>query len=183
MPGESNMKKYRNLQAKAFLALKEAVKEVRKESSRVYGFRPMPVFIKVLFIILIIGLFSSLFYISGISKAGYPVFGLNITGISALLIFIFLNFVVSIVFLIGMWKRYKWTKAFGIIYFLFFIINGLVSLTTLRQRVVLIKQQFPFDVSGLDNIIYTSTLIGILIGVLINIIFLVLFYFNRKYFD
>ena len=161
---------------------KEVISEKVQEKRRT-GWKPLPISLKVLFVILVIGFFSSIRYVSSIKISGYPLFGINILGISGMAIFILLNFAASLLFLYGMWRREKATAWYGIGYFLFFMVNGLISLTTLRARIPLIKQQFGFEFPGMDEFIYNSSVIGILIGVVINFIFLALIYANRKYFE
>ena len=132
-----------------------------KESNKNTGWKPIPLSLKILFVILILWVIGSLFAIQQRYELGLPFFGLYIYGISASLMVMVLDVLVPATFLFGLWTRKNWAPLVAYTYMTIFLINGIIALFTFREQLGLIQ---------------------ILIPNIAELIFLIVVYSKRKYF-
>ena len=132
-----------------------------EELKRKTGWKPIPLSLKILFVVLILWVIGSLFAIQQRYELGLPLFGLYVYGISASLTVIILDVLAPIIFLFGLWTRKSWAALVAYAYMTIFLINGIIALFTFTEQLGLIQ---------------------ILIPNLAELIFLIVVYSKRKYF-
>ena len=138
------------------------------------GFSALPLSLKFIFIVMTLGMLSSMFYFSYISENGYPLLWFTLLGMNAIVSLIILNILLTALLLFGMWNRSPWTWEYGIIYFGFFVINGIISFITLLNGI-------DFTPSMHTGI--WVNIFAILFGTILNLVFLVIMYKKRFYFE
>ncbi|MEN9626211.1 MAG: hypothetical protein RL557_539 [archaeon] len=131
----------------------------------------MPLSLRVIFVVLVLGVISSLWFIPSISLAGYPLVAWTLYGNAALVSFFIFNIILTIVIFVGMWNRAAWTWELGILYFAFFI------LTNAWTFFDIVRSSLPL----VGVYIYSMILNGI--SVIINVVFLIIMYRQRFYFE
>jgi len=104
---------------------KKAEAQKKEEKNPSGGRKPLPSLLKVLFVILVLGVLSSL---ASIRNAQYILFGFQFGGIPALLAMVLLDIIGAMVLLFGLWKKPSWAWKYGLAYLGFLVINGAVSL-------------------------------------------------------
>ena len=104
---------------------KKADAQKKKEKNTNGGRKPLPSLLKVLFVILVLGVLSSL---ASIRNAQYVLFGFQFGGIPAMLAAVLLDIIGAMVLLFGLWKKPAWAWKYGLAYLGFLVINGAVSL-------------------------------------------------------
>jgi len=144
----------------------ESMEENKKES----GWKSFPTIFRVLFIWFLISLFFSLFQIRQTSQIGFYILGISLSGLLAILGYIFINILGLSLLCIAMWKRYNWTFLYSIIYFGYGCLNGVIIFISKS-----IANNSNLSGSGLFNGV-------ILFGIVLNILFIYLFYRNKDYF-
>jgi hypothetical protein len=100
-------------------------KNINQKISSIAGWNPLPLSLKIFFIILSLGVISSIF---SIGKNWYFLLGFIITGFVSKIILFLLNIAAPIMLLIAMWKRYSWTKRYAFVYLGFFILNNIIGI-------------------------------------------------------
>ena len=126
------------------------------------GFKPQPLSLKILFVILILWVIGSIFALPQRYELGLPFFGMSVYGILAAAIVLILDIIAPIVFLYALWKRESWGPQFALVYMGIFILNSIVALFTHRVEL---------------------GFMSILIPSIITLIFLGVIYSNKKYFN
>jgi|WetSurMetagenome_2_1015567.scaffolds.fasta_scaffold178867_2 drug/metabolite transporter (DMT)-like permease len=151
-----------------------------------HGWKPMPVLLKIIWILLLIGAFFALFSVFTAPKSGYQFFGTTVYGLWAANSMFIVNILIPVILLIAMFKRYKWTWILGMIVYAFMIINeGFTFMdidNTVNQLMVSFPEEFMDKVPDLQQIFYLSVVAGIILGLLIDLFFLIVFIIKRKYF-
>jgi len=125
------------------------------------GWKPIPLSLKIIFVVLILWSIGSVLNLSNIYESGIPFFGLWISGIIASLFAVLLDIVGPITFLFGLWTRKSWAPLIAYTYMTIFILNGIIALFTFKDQLGLIQ---------------------ILIPNIAEIIFLIVIYKTRSYF-
>ena len=121
--------------------------------------------------------------IDSVSRTGYSVLGFSVYGINAVIATVILNVIGMIVLLFALWKRYKWTWIYGIIYFAFFAMNGLLAIVNLPKNLeLLVSPALLAQSPGMIHTMYMGALIGTLVAVALNVVFLIILYKKRAYF-
>ena len=134
-----------------------------KESiSKEKGWKPIPLSLKILFVVFILWSIGSVMGISARYELGLPFFGVWVTGIVAGLIVLILDIVAPITFLFALWKRLSWGSTFALFYIAIFILNSIVAFFIFREQL------------GLTQI---------LIPTIANIVFFAVIYKKRRYFE
>jgi len=152
----------------------------QEEVWQLKGWKPLPLSLKIIVILLILGSIASVFSIDTISKTGYSLLGFLTYGLTAVIFLILLNILCPIILLIAFWNKYYWAWKFGIVYFGFILLNGLLSLIGVSKKIELFTSQIPIIFPSRIRIIYIS---AIFLGTLINTIFLIIIYKKRSYFE
>lgn len=149
------------------------------------GWRPLPVVLKILLILLIIGTVVSLFGVFSAHK-GYTLLGRNIYGLWAANSMFFVNLLFPIILIVAMIRRFRWAWIFGFLLHLFGIINTLLSINVIDELVRQMMTAFPPEILDTlpdpHRLIYSSAIAGVLLGVAIDAFFMLVFLLKRKYF-
>jgi len=107
------------------------------------GWRPMPLSLKIIFVLLVFWIIGTIFNLSNIYRLGIPFFGLWTIGIIASFFAILLDIVGPTIFLFGLWTRKSWTPLIAYIYMPIFIINGVIAFFTFREQLGLLQILIP----------------------------------------
>ena len=107
------------------------------------GWKPIPLSLKILFIVFIFWSVMTLVTIKFAFDVGYPILGIMFDGVSGLIIAFLLVFLAPLIFVYALWNRYKWGPKFALIYIGFFIINNAVALALLQDKLGLPQILFP----------------------------------------
>ena len=151
------------------------------------GWKPMPVILKIIWIILIVQTFFSVLTIASVYGNGFEFMGFYLFGLMAINVFFFVKLAIPIVLIIGMHQRYGWIWIMALIYFLMFVVNGFACLPLLDILQNKILEQMPDVPQGISEEMYLQMIRIILIlslvfGSLFNLAILILFAVKRKYF-
>ncbi len=124
------------------------------------GWKPIPLSLKILFVVFVLWTIGSVFAISARYQLGLPFFGAYLYGIAASLIVLLLDIAAPITFLYALWNRRSWAVKFALSYIVVFILNSAVAFFTVREQL-------------------GST--QILIPLIANVIFFIVIYRARSY--
>ena len=147
-----------------------------------YGWKPLPVVLKVIFILEAVGLFFSCLSVSSAFETGFDYFGQHLEGTTAVNIFFLTNIVLPVTLLVGFWMKQKWGLIFSILYFFYCGINTLFGYLNIDKAIALVKTQMVPNPLVTDDIFRASAIIGILLGFSFNIACMILVIVKRKYF-
>ena len=125
------------------------------------GWRPIPLALKVLFVVFILWSVGAIFDLPNLYELGLPLFGTFVYGIMASLVVLLLDIIGPIGFLYALWNRKSWGVVWALSYISIFILNSIVALITVREQL-----GFP----------------QILAPTIISIIFVIVIYAKRNYF-
>lgn len=125
------------------------------------GWKPIPLLLKVVFVLFVLWAIGSLFAISTRYNEGLPLFGVFVYGIIASFIVVLLDLVAPVIFLFALWNRKSWAASFAFFYIGVFILNSIVAIFTVRNKLGLVP---------------------ILIPLIANIIFFIIIFIKRNYF-
>ena len=135
--------------------------EMKESIMKKTGWKPIPLSLKILFVVFILWSIGSILNLSNIYESGIPFLGVFVYGMVASFIAVLLDIVAPITFLFALWNRKSWAASFALSYIAFFIINSTVAFFTVRNQL------------GLPQI---------LIPTIANVIFFVVIYQKRSYF-
>ncbi|TFB10165.1 hypothetical protein E3V55_06455 [Candidatus Marinimicrobia bacterium MT.SAG.3] len=124
------------------------------------GWKPIPLSLKILFVVFVLWAIGSVFAISERSESGLPFFGMYLYGSYASLIVLLLDVMAPLTFLFALWNRKSWGVSFALTYIAVFILNGVVAYFTVREQL------------GIPQILIPS---------IVNVIFLLVIYKTRSY--
>ena len=118
------------------------------------GWKPIPLSLKILFVLLVLWVIGSVMAISERSVSGLPFFGMYLYGNSAGLIVLLLDIVGPLTFLFALWNRKAWGPTFAFSYIGIFILNGIVAFYTFREQLGIPQILIPTFV----NVIYFAVI-------------------------
>lgn len=151
------------------------------------GWAPLPVMLKIIWILLLIGVVFSIPALFTASAAGYTLFGKTVYGLWAANLMFLVNLLLPIFLIIAMMKRYTWTWIYGVGLYLVMIANELLMLSTISEVVSVVLNELPeeyFDIlPNIPEIVHASVVAGIIFGALTDLFFLLVFVLTRKYFS
>ena len=125
------------------------------------GWKPIPLSLKIIFIVFVLWVIGSLMAISMRYEEGLPLLGVFVYGIVAVLIVLLLDIIAPLTFLFALWQRKSWAASFALTYIGIFILNSVVAFFTVREQLGLMP---------------------ILIPLIFNIVFFLVIYNKRSYF-
>ncbi len=136
--------------------------ETLKESaSKEKGWKPIPLPLKILFVVFILWLVGSVMNLPNLFENGLPLFGKFVYGMTAALIVLLLDIIGPVTFLFALWNRKSWAPIWAFAYIGIFILNNTVALFTVREEL------------GLPQI---------LVPAIASFIFLAVIFWKRNYF-
>lgn len=140
----------------------EGKSKMKESMEKEKGWKPIPLSLKILFVVFVLWSIGSLFAIPTRYDLGLPFFGVFVYGIVASLIVLLLDVVAPITFLFALWNRKSWAALFAFSYIAVFILNSTVAIFTVREQLGLPQILFPL---------------------VANIVFFVVIYKTRSYFE
>lgn len=146
------------------------------------GFQPLPVALKILFVLFLIG-FLGFPNLEMLNTVGFSVLGFTVYGIVALVALVLFNYVGSIALLVAMWYRLKWTPVYAYIYTILATISGFLALIDLPARIAPFTEQVTQNAPYAEQSVLMGAYLGISIAIILNLIFLFIFFHTRKYFE
>lgn len=152
-----------------------------------FGWKPMPVILKVIWVILIVSASFSIFSVMGAFDAGYDLPGLHLERMAAVNVAFLLNMVLPVLLIIAMYRRHRGTVAFAIVYFLFFVVNSLFVLQNIDSKIELVLSQMPELSEELSDeylymVSYWTIVFTAIFGAAFNLAILIIFLLKRNYF-
>jgi hypothetical protein len=151
------------------------------------GWKPMPVILKIIWILLIIEAFFALLTIASVYGAGFAFMGFSLYGMPALDIFFVSKIALPIVLIVGMHQRYGWLWLVALCYYLMFAVNGFASIAIVGEIQDKMLEQMPEIPEGISEdmyyqVIHWTLIISLIIGALFNIAIMIIIFIKRKYF-
>jgi len=125
------------------------------------GWKPIPLPLKVLFVVFILWLVGSVMNLPNLFENGLPLFGNFVYGMTAALIVLLLDIIGPVTFLFALWNRKSWAAKWAFAYIGIFILNNTVALFTVREEL------------GLPQLLVPTTA---------SFIFLAVIFWKRNYF-
>jgi hypothetical protein len=154
--------------------------------NRPTGWKPLPIVLKIIWILLLIGAVSSIMGVFSAPKVGFTFLGFDLYGKWAANAMFFSSILLPVLLLIAMMRRFRWTWIYGVGMYVLVIVNGLMSIKTLDKTVEIFMQLLPDFylelVPDIYSVVYNSAIAGVILGALIDVFFLVMFIIKRKYF-
>jgi hypothetical protein len=92
------------------------------------AWKPLPLPFKILSIVLLLWASMSIMVIITMPDREITFFGFLLSGITAKIIVLLLDFVSPLLFLYAMWKKLNWGANFGMLYNGIFILNSFIAL-------------------------------------------------------
>ncbi len=151
------------------------------------GWKPMPVILKIIWILLIVEAFFAILTIASVYGNGFDFMGFSLYGMLALDIFFVAKIALPVVLIIGMHQRYGWIWIVAVAYYFLFAVNGFASISNLGEMQNKILEQMPEIPEGITEemyyrIIQWALIISMVMGSLFNIAIVILVFIKRKYF-
>ena len=126
------------------------------------GWKPIPLPLKVLFVVFILWLVGSAMNLPNLFENGLPLFGNFVYGMTAALIVLLLDIIGPVTFLFALWNRKSWAAIWAFAYIGIFILNNTVALFTVREEL------------GLPQL---------LVPTIASLVFLAVIFWKRNYFE
>jgi len=111
------------------------------------GWQPMPVSLKILFVVLTLWMVGSVMNLPNLYENGMPLFGTMVTGVTATILPVMLDLIGPSVFLFALWTRKSWAICWALGYNGVFIVNNTVAFITLSQELGVPQILIPTAVS------------------------------------
>jgi hypothetical protein len=151
------------------------------------GWKPMPVIIKIIWILLLVEAFFAILSVSAAYSNGFEFMGFSLYGMIAVNVFFFAKIAIPIVLIIGMHQRYAWIWVAAIIYYLVFAINGFANIPLAGEMQNKVMAQMPDVPEGMTEDMYYLTVHSAIIFFLVtaslfNVAVMILTFIKRKYF-
>ena len=121
------------------------------------GWKPIPLPLKILFVLFVLWSIGSVFAIPARHESGLPLLGVFVYGFVASLVVLLLDVVAPAAFLFALWNRKSWGASFALSYISAFILNSIVAFFAVREQLGLMPILVPLLFNlGFFIIIYRS---------------------------
>ena len=107
------------------------------------GWKPIPLPLKILFVVFILWLVGSVMNLPNLFENGLPLFGKFVYGMTAALIVLLLDIIGPVTFLFALWNRKSWAPIWAFAYIGIFMLNSTVALFTVREELGLPQLLVP----------------------------------------
>jgi len=148
------------------------------------GFKPMPLSIKIIFVLFVMGLVMSFFLLPFITTTGVSFFGMVLTGAPGVIALMF-AIALQLIFIISFWNRYPWAWKYGLAFMAYSVVSSILSMLTIPSK---IEESFaslayvPGTTEAAKSIATMSATFGIVFSIVIYGIFAYFMYRHRAYF-
>lgn len=161
-------------------------RESKSGETRATGWNPMPLSLKILFILVVYSSIASLFGLFTTPIIGMSLFGFVFTGILGVL-FLLIMSGANAVLAVAMWKRYTWTFMYAVAFYVITGINAVLSIFTYPIILKNMSNMMPELLTGTDVATATAAMnsmyaVIIIFSLIVTGIFVWLFYRKRDYF-
>ena len=151
------------------------------------GWKPMPVIIKIVWIIMIVGASLSLFTLISAYSQGTDLVGIAFYGLTAVNLVFVINLLLPVLLIVGIYKRFKFIWAAVVVYFVLIAVDALFSIPLIDNKVMLLAEQQSDSIEELGEEMFFTIgravmLFMIVMGTAFNIAIAIIFYIKRKYF-
>ena len=151
------------------------------------GWKPMPVIIKIVWIIMIVGASLSLFTLISAYSQGTDLVGITFYGLTAVNLVFVINLLLPVLLIVGIYKRFKFIWAAVVVYFVLIAVDALFSIPLIDNKVMLLAEQQSDSIEELGEEMFFTIgravmLFMIVMGTAFNIAIAIIFYIKRKYF-
>ena len=151
------------------------------------GWKPMPVIIKIVWIIMIVGASLSLFTLIGVYSQGTDLVGITFYGLTAVNLVFVINLLLPVLLIVGIYKRFKFIWAAVVVYFILIAVDALFSIPLIDNKVMMLAEQQSDSIEELGEEMFFTIgravmLFMIVMGTAFNIAIAIIFYIKRKYF-
>ena len=134
---------------------------MKKSMEKEKGWKPIPLSLKILFVVFIFWTIGSIFNAPNLYELGLPLFGTFVYGVTAGLVVLLLDIAGPMTFLYALWNRKSWAAVWALSYISVFILNSIVAFFTVREQLGFMQ---------------------ILIPTIASVIFFIVIYNKRSYF-
>jgi hypothetical protein len=151
------------------------------------GWKPMPVILKIIWIILIVNTFFALLALGGIYSNGFDFMGFPLYGLYAINVFFLIRIVLPVVIIVGMHQRYGWIWILAAVYYLLFAINSATSILLVEETLIKVMGQLSEIPEGIDEesfvmILRMTLILSFIFNILFNLAAMIILIVKRKYF-
>ncbi|MCX6774868.1 MAG: hypothetical protein NTY99_02135 [DPANN group archaeon] len=149
------------------------------------GFMPMPLSMKILFVLFLIGLIMSFFLLPTILTTGVSFFGMILTGVPGIIALLFV-IALQLIFIISLWNRYPWAWKYGLAFMLYSVVNSILSMLTVPAKIEESFAQLAYiqgTTEAAKSVAVISAVAGTIFSIVIYSIFAYFIYRHRKYFE
>ncbi|HOV10565.1 MAG TPA: hypothetical protein PLT47_08460 [Bacteroidales bacterium] len=154
------------------------------------GWKPLPVILKIIYVILMFRVFFSFFSLSPSFDQGFDFFGFTLYGLIAINIVFIFKVLLPLVILLCMHKRYMHTWLIAVAYFLVSSLSVLFNLMNTSAMLARALEQMPelFQIpQGISEDEFSTMLkiafaLSIIFSALFELAIMILFFVKRKYF-
>lgn len=154
------------------------------------GWKPLPVILKIIYVILVFRVFFSFLSLSPSFDKGFDFFGFTLYGLIAINIVFIFKVLLPLVILVCMHKRYVHTWLIAVVYFLVSSLSVFFNLMNTSAMLSRALEQMPeiFQVpQGISEDEFTTMLkiafgFSIVLSALFELVIMIIFYVKRKYF-
>lgn len=151
------------------------------------GWKPMPVIVKIIWIIMIVGASLSLFTLLSVYSQGTDLVGITFYGLTAVNLVFVINLLLPVLLIVGIYKRFKYIWAAVVVYFVLIAVDALFSIPLIDNKVMMLAEQQSDSIEEIgEEMFYTIgravMLIMIVMGAAFNLAIAIIFYLKRKYF-
>jgi len=154
------------------------------------GWKPLPVILKIIYVILMFRVFFSFFSLSPSFDQGFDFFGFTLYGLIAINIVFIFKVLLPLVILLCMHKRYMHTWLIAVAYFLVSSLSVLFNLMNTSAMLARALEQMPELIQipqGISEDEFSTMLkiafaLSIIFSALFELAIMILFFVKRKYF-
>jgi hypothetical protein len=148
------------------------------------GFMPMPLSMKIIFVLFVMGLVISFFLLPFITTTGVSFFGMVLTGAPGVIALMF-AITLQLIFIISFWNRYPWAWKYGLAFMAYSVTSAVLGMLKIPSQ---IEESFASlayvqgTTEAAKTIATMSATFGIVFSIVIYGIFAYFIYRHRAYF-
>jgi len=146
----------------------------------------MPVIFKIIWLVTLFNVLTSVMGVFSAPDNGFLIMGRNIYGLWAANLMFIINILVPVILLVGMYRRKRWTVAWGVLLCIYMIVNESLAFRNIPEMTAQILEELSsgfFDtVPGKEKLIHSTVIASLIFGIAVDIFFLVSFIVKRNYF-
>ncbi|MEI6123281.1 MAG: hypothetical protein WCQ95_06595 [Bacteroidota bacterium] len=151
------------------------------------GWKPMPVIIKVFWIIMIVDALLAIFTMFSAYSKGFDLVGITFFGLPAVNVVFVFSVLIPTLLIVGIYKRFRFVWLITAVYFVFAAVNLLMSIPLIDLKIGMYAEEMSDSVEQLGEPLFNQILYGILFlsllfGAAFNLAMMIIFVIKRNYF-